>query len=69
MEVEKVAVDVYVKWTKNEAFDRYHLNWKKERIDKLYNILYLYRKENIIENFYMYETFYMREDLRSENNE
>ena len=64
-----MVVDVYVKWNKNEAFERYHLNWKKERIDKLYNILYLYRKENIIENFYMYETFYMREDLRSENNE
>lgn len=64
-----MVVDVYVKWNKNEAFERYHLNWKKERIDKLYNILYLYRKENIIENFYMYGTFYMREDLRSENNE
>lgn len=58
MEVEKVVVDVYVKWNKNEAFKRYHLNWKKERIYKLYNILYLYRKENIIENFYMYESFY-----------
>lgn len=64
-----MVVDVYVKWNKNEAFERYHLNWKKERIDKLYNILYLYRKENIIENFYMYGTFYMLEDLRSENNE
>ena len=52
---EKVVVDVYVKWNKNEVFERYHLNWKKERIDKLYNILYLYRKENIIENFYMYD--------------
>ena len=51
----KVVVDVYVKWNKNEVFERYHLNWKKERIDKLYNILYLYRKENIIENFYMYD--------------
>ena len=50
----KVVADVYVKWNKNGAFERYRLNWYKERIDRLYTILYLYQKENIIENFYMY---------------
>lgn len=50
-----MTVDVYVKWNKNELFDRYRLNWCKERIDSLYAILCLYQKENIIENFYMYE--------------
>lgn len=55
MEAEKLVVDVYVKWNKNEAFERYHLNWKKERIDILYNMLCVYSKEHIIENFYMYE--------------
>ena len=50
-----VTAYVYVKWNKNELFDRYRLNWRKERLDKLYNILCLYQKENIIENFYMYE--------------
>lgn len=49
-----MTVDVYVKWNKNESFDRFRLNWCKERIDRLYAILCLYQKENIIENFYMY---------------
>ena len=49
-----MVVDVYVKWNKNESFDRFRLNWCKERIDRLYTILHLYQKESIIENFYMY---------------
>lgn len=53
-EGQNLIVDVYLKWNKKELFDRYRLNWCKERIDRLYNILYLYQKENIIENFYMY---------------
>ena len=50
-----MTADVYVKWNKNESFDHYNLNWCKERLDILYDILCLYQKENIIENFYMYE--------------
>ena len=49
----KMAVDVYVKWSKDGEFNRYHVTMGK--IYKLDWILHRAKEINIIEEFYMYE--------------
>ena len=50
---EKMSVDVYVKWSKDGEFNRYHVT--KGKIYKLDWILHRAKEINIIEEFYMYE--------------
>ena len=46
-------VDVYVKWSKDEEFHRYHVT--KGKFDKLELILDKAQDDNIIEDFYIYK--------------
>ena len=48
-----MAVDVYVKWSKDGEFNRYHVT--NGKIYKLDWILHRAKEINIIEEFYMYE--------------
>lgn len=48
-----MVVDVYVKWGKDEAFNRYHVT--EDDIYKLTQILNMAYWNNIIEDFYIHE--------------
>lgn len=48
-----MAVDVYVKWSKDDDFKRYHVT--KGNFYKLDWILHRAKEYNIIEEFYLYE--------------
>ena len=49
----KMVVDVYVKWSKDEDFNRYHVT--KGNIYTWMDFLRRAQRNNIIEEFYMYE--------------
>lgn len=48
-----MVVDVYVKWSKDGEFNRYHIT--KGKIDILDWILHMAKDSDIIEEFYWYE--------------
>ena len=48
-----MVVDVYVKWSKDEDFNRYHVT--KGNIYTWMDFLRRAQENNIIEEFYMYE--------------
>lgn len=49
-----MIVDVYVKWSKDEAFNRYYVT-EEEDIYKLAQILDMAHENNIVDDFYIHE--------------
>ena len=50
-----LVYDVYIMEHGKNYYKKYHLRGSKEKFDDLHVILSLYKKEGIIDRFYMFE--------------